>query len=1428
MASWDFPNYHNMYKEPAQLPPRAWYDLNDRIERDCSATPLIPEGRCFRWLSRPRILGDAGGIYELSFGLDRAGLYSLSVGYRGTADPYDSEGNAVLGTGIKGSPFEMTVIAGRVDNRLSQAVELPTEAFEDGCPVDEDACGKLDEGIIGVRGLFAVQPRDRFGNDVVDQRSFVLEVSFRGVQYVQASTARPAAAESTTTAWAKISSVENSGLKKIEYFLTSRSRVDPNYSAFITINNRPISGPSVMVDEEARPDQSLTESSLQPYRITVLPAPTKGGTSFAVEARASENGLGVQAPVIAGFEATFSIRARDRFGNSQGFPDGTEYATTEDTNFKSTDPFMVVVEDANGNCGVDVVADVRDEGAFVFPGAADAWGVTNAQGNRACVGKTQWDALGESADPKPPKVEVYREERTTHVDGLYSVKYTMQKAGETKITAYLCDINLLVSSGRCGLSPAPNKPATSTQANVFGEALQVEPQAGVNQWPHVLTVQAGPTRPGMSTALGAGVDTFQAGTVGEQGGGVDFFVTARDQFGNVKTNPERALLEVRNMPRMVVRYQTDCAGTVVDHPTKGCEGIYQRQISLVGRSSVKINEVPLRLSGSTVYSASEARVTFTTSTVYLGNSPDTLGVFRTRFTTTLAGRFDIRIDLPRGVRGGTIEDQRYPIKGANSKVGGARLMPYEEPYPLVVTPGEFSGAFSEVFFFMDSNKTLVSSHHGLSHQFTTSDTSVTAAKMTSAGVIGRADVDQNTFYIQARDRYANAKTDLASGEGFSSITITAFDPSSKSTLVLKSTCGGSDATLTSEASPNRGLWSVRYCSRRALRYTIAVASSSGQELTRVAYDNTSGSLQATSERFVLTVRAGAPSAAHFTASGDGLRGATFKGVTENLSTGVSVSVGEIFVVARDEYGNRIDGTLAEAQQIAAQLQLKLWICDYTAAPECLFSDSDCTFQNREATEKLTSSPTKAEDGTYFETTIWEPVRGQAGTFKIVWTPRPWPGDCTENKYYTYLDIEYQTTRIGGTESGQGFPQLAVAHNGAGGTLDVAKSFVSSWNGAELGAYEGSVVGEAQTIVVTLVSEDGFVLRNRSSVGEITVVLTKTGSTRLGTTGVDDVVLTLEATAAELQGSGQIRYNSDGAIVITIPAKESIDDSAAGISEEGFYKIDIKLVPTVESGATAPAAESINGMPFVDLFFRPAPTSPRFTRVRHHPEVSSSAPLVDPGNISGANVPELYQTISGSTALLVTAGEPIKFRLEARDDFNNRQLGSKTSSSSALVTNPDNFAVVVAAAPPSAPLSVTSTTDNGDGTYDLEVSQTAQGTYTLRFYLTSDPRSQGPETLLQGAGETAAGSLVRGLLGRPSPGPSASDFSLPVRIVPGPAHVPNFTASWNLVRGRLRPSCSISCVFIWCSRLIDAWHPSERSCPLRASLPTHILTRFSSA
>lgn len=377
--------------------------------------------------------------------------------------------------------------------------------------------------------------------------------------------------------------------------------------------------------------------------------------------------------------------------------------------------------------------------------------------------------------------------------------------------------------------------------------------------------------------------------------------------------------------------------------------------------------------------------------------------------------------------------------------------------------------------------------------------------------------------------------------------------------------------------------------------------------------------------------------------------------------------------------------------------------------------------------------------------------------------------------------------------------FALANDG-NSPLSPTRSFVTSWNGANLfTSYAGSTCGQAQTLVVTPVSVDAYPISNTSSVGTIVVELYRGASVTATNPYVDGSGALLSASAINTIISGKtpdltysrtfdglsgfpnatptyITYDSSGHVQVAIPAKASLDDPSPGVAVEGFYAVRVQM----RAYNVNNPLQTISNMPFGGLRFNPAATGELFTQVLHSPSVDPSTPYVDPSNFSTLAKTSLYTnfnvTANGSSSLVqgyqVAAGSLIEFLLKPRDNFNNQQVYTG-------LRGPDDLWAAVADAPASSPASTVKRTANNDGTYLLTIGQTGAGTYKIRFYTTSDPRNYSSNTRIQGAADNA-GTIVRGLLGQPSPGPSAPDYYLNLRIVPGPGYVPNFTASWNQV------------------------------------------------
>ena len=1423
-SEWDYPNYHN--KSVAPLLPsgtKRWMADGESLHPDCAPTVLVAEGRCFRSLSRAVVV--SAGNYVTQIGLDRAGEFEFFVGFRGKANPFAGDGTPLLGIAIKNIPITLTVVAGLVDARFSS--------------IGPAAVGEVghEEATIGVPDRFHIIVRDMYGNDIQEVRTFVSRVVMKGVETVQASTedntlptARTVVNDASGNPFESyaelvtITTGADTGRREVQYHMTKRARVQPFYNIYVTIKNKPIAGPLGAV-------QTLPDSNAVPWILTVRPAPTDATSSFITESGSSDVGLGVTGTVVSGAIASFKIRAQDRFGNPQGFPDAMSYAETVAGGFVE-DFFMVVVEDANGNCGVGVVGNTWT--GAVSSGAA--WGVKNQAGTRNCWSTYQVEnePWTDSSMQKPPYVKALRLPLTTHTDGLYRVEYVTYKSGLMKLTTYLCEAaNMALATPRCGSLASPNKPLTSAQTNVFGTSVGPTPVSGAGalKFPHTFTSVPGPTRPGRTVASGVGVTTFAVGDQGPDQQGVRIAVTVKDENDNVKINPEAALLQNANYPSLNIKYQTDCTAEILSHPTAGCAGIYQRYVE-----GVTVNETPLRLSGATTYNANTGTIVQSVNTKYLGGANASKnGVFDIAYSTTLAGRWDVSILLSRGTTSKTLETTRLPIMGVGGQ-GTTSWSPYSRPHPLVVTPSAFSAGVSEVFYFTPpaitgggartaANSRIVSSHQDLSHQFTTSS-GIPVAAMTDLGVIGTAGVT-GTFYVLIRDKYGNAKVDYTSDEAFATITVQAFDPATLSTRTMKSACtaGASDVTLA--AVPDalgqpQGVWGVTYCDTTALTYSVNVANAptnaavSTQELTRMVYDNSTGSIAAGSQRFTLTVQPAPADATMFTASGPGLSGATIDG-HPNVPP-ERVQAGLIYVTARDAYGNQLRPDTAAAKTLSSQLHLRVARCPASITTVSGASYSDCL-----ASTKVTSDPTKTVNGTQFTVGLWTPASGRKGVFYVNYTPKLISPSDT-NTYYAHVEVRFggatfdaavtigtaapeatdRFREVSGNLEVLGFHphptvtsfpnSIFVLCHDANAALEPSLSTIDEWNGLNMyTSYSGSTVGERQIVVISPISQEGYLINSKSAIGEIVVDFYHGDSVRNASPFAGKTFAQLEA---DIPGLGTptlsfsktfensnlsdnlnktpdlFTYLSDGRIQLEILPVLDLNhvNVGLGFTKEGSYLMQVRMRPKILSG-THFALTTISRAPFGGLKFNPGPTSIELSQVRHHPNTVAAAPLVDPMNYTGSADTSLYVAEGGVLHYEVIVGDPLLFRIIMRDNFGNVPF---TASGS-----PENFALSTTNGPGTALATEYVPARFDDVTFDLTVVQTTAGLYRLRFHSVNDARYFNSSTLFRGTDGQDPGLF--GLLGQPSAGATASDFYLPLKLIPAAVAPATCTFAYNTER-----------------------------------------------
>lgn len=186
LLAWDYPNYHNPGAFPrpdGQALSWNWtisgtgspLRLNETFDQRCNTT-TYPEfaidGKCFRYLVRPRVFGNGGGQYIFNFGLDKAGQYMMRLTLRGDST-YTDDLSFDLGAELKASPFTLQVLPGAPDNRTTRASGPGTVA-----------------ATVGDLATFTIYCYDRFGNPNVDGGA-TLSVTLKSKDYTTVSWEAP-------------------------------------------------------------------------------------------------------------------------------------------------------------------------------------------------------------------------------------------------------------------------------------------------------------------------------------------------------------------------------------------------------------------------------------------------------------------------------------------------------------------------------------------------------------------------------------------------------------------------------------------------------------------------------------------------------------------------------------------------------------------------------------------------------------------------------------------------------------------------------------------------------------------------------------------------------------------------------------------------------------------------------------------------------------------------------------------------------------------------------------------------------------------------------------------------------------------------------------------------------------------------------------
>ena len=878
----------------------------------------------------------------------------------------------------------------------------------------------------------------------------------------------------------------------------------------------------------------------------------------------------------------------------------------------------------------------------------------------------------------------------------------------------------------------------TVEVSLFGEQIGpgVPGTAGEFGSPFTLFVSAAETFPGNCILSGPALLGFPAGDTGESGLGQYVELQLRDEFGNEKSGAvEDAYLSGNgaNYPQLSFRYLLECKEEFAD--AKGeevCEGnLPNREVE-----GIAFIEKPYIESGPVLYDLRTDTVTVDTLT-----QPISDGRFRTFFTSTLAGIFEMELLLrPVNLAGSSFTGNFEPIMGEDGGLGTASLNPYASPFTVVVSPSEPSIAYSELFYYdvpldkvgrecpspdsqwdcRSSYDIMYSTLQGKTHEIVAGESGQAAVQVDfikgTAGLV-------SYFYFQLRDAFGNMVKEVEDTSEVQ-VQITGFD------VLL----GQEFEVQVNSDYQGDGRWRMSYLASQTGQYTLKVMNAtSSAELYKLAV-NEDGAWEPTTEPFSLSVTPADTDPTFCTATGGGLRGGRTGDKPDTLS---------ITVIARDQLGNKKSTDVGDvAIEEASRFKLYLTLCGGSSTQSC---DS--------RTREGFPGGSLADISEFATTNI-------PGEYQVTYTPTISPDLIPAEGGFFLVEIEYNGIAIGGdtdvlsnddktflklvpqatTDPERVFALVQKEYLGA----DPTRSILSTLNGLDYtqGLGQG-VVGETFSLLVRARTKENFDLVEGGTIKRLVVELYDKNS---------QLVLQASNTWPESDPADTpelVTDQQDGTFLVEFPAIPTT--ATAADVEAGAYNNKITVADTyyleirgAKAGFVDIVEEQLLG--FSNRTANPIVFRPGSTKVE-------SVDIFDPSTMSRivGSLEEPYE---------IEAGELIKFFMQSRDRFGNNVRWS-------AYIGGDNFQgqMIRPSGGENADIAAL-VSDNQNGTYFAEFTQLIRGSY--KAYIRLD-------------GVALPGS--DGAFPFPSPtlAPDLPDdpqfaFHLPISVIPGPRHVPSCTAT----------------------------------------------------
>lgn len=1298
-ARWAFPNYHDVattYDKADGTPPWSGppaQGFTETCDEDgvCSTRgcgrykegALAGLDKCVRYLKRPTVIG--GGRYRVKFGIDHAGEYALETTFRGERQT-NEKGELDLGDAVKKIPLypeitgvKLIVLPGKTSAQFTIAsynFTHPDTGVMKYAPLYPDEANS-DMGHVGTVGFherFIIQAHDRFGNKRTSGGDTIDMSMNAGKQNIQGSTRANAVAidgselpkydPSGMNPYAEVRSIlrnisgveegefilEGTGAYEVLWLVTSRQRTNPLMKTQVLLK-----------DLIANTAATIFRG---PFVTRIMQGKTSGPKSFNMHEKQTETGLAPYAAyetladenkIVAGFTDArewqmFTLQTRDKFGNLQ------------EGNPNNLDPINITITDIDGNM---VTAKPAPVGAEAEP----------------VIGKSPDGKTGEECPYCPQLLVQFRDDDTEVTvegaqisTGKYLVKYRVFKAGDFTLRVTIGEEGEEEDVGACE-GPCLSDRYKPYQKNTGS--------------PYKLHVIAAATDPEASLGWGNGIRSpLQAGERAM------YEVQLRDKYLNNKTQIEEdytccgPVFPESKFPFPSMRYHQECTDEVREISEKLCDEY------VVSRKIENVEFVESSLASALVNGELQVNSLDIIATYLEG------GRFTTSYLTTLAGAYDLSVELKR------------PGDATNTLIASLA-----SPYILSIKPAEFDMLYTELLywdppdsgipgFIREPFHTLYSSLQERTHQFYVAGNRSSGCRPLEylQGVAGFA----STFYIQRRDKYANLMTDA--GELFE-VLIAGINGTTGEEYYLGNSNPGSTRPLVTYMG--QGVYKVEYYSDVASNDFSLTVRGYGQELKKIQESATGVGwepISGAAGKYKVRIRTSPTDPRFCGAIGPGLTG------------GRNEDTLEFFIIAKDGRKNQQSyETFADFEADAKKFALFVAPCEVLDSTDPFKDPPQCgAFAGPGVTDGIAeiSDVAPSEEQGKFRVTF-KPLISDVNRYPLVklevrYNNEPILGETSvDASSPAGLKLTMFAPRLDGYTT---VPDRLYARiSASAGSADPENSLIDMTlvKGGTLQDFVSATVGQEEIIPIVVRNADRQLIKNSGVLGTLRARFYKLNDVGERATFEPTVTLSLE------NGGAVEVEKTPGIYHIVIPAvntyQQAIARVAAGdppaIIESGNYHLVI-------DGSSKEAAADIRffaGYTSRIVRFDPAETDVNYVEFFDGHVPLKELTALTPGTEASTDAIFFDGRGDDQKQVIATAGKEISFTIRSRDRFGN-PVKYRT------FVGADPFETVLApdlASGTTGTPRIADLVNMRDGTYQVKITVEKSGVYDIMTTLAND-------------------------------------------------------------------------------------------------------------